>query len=91
MIIAVPTLDKRRYWSVIMGLYDIMSAQYNKSVAEAMKRYRIMPGMAYNGCLPVTIYWVQVLKSSFWGQKWVNVKGYESHDRAKELLDILER
>lgn len=35
MIIAVPTLDKRRYWSVIMGLYDIMSAQYNKSVAEA--------------------------------------------------------
>lgn len=35
MIIAVPTLDKRRYWSVIIGLYDIMSGQYNESVSEA--------------------------------------------------------
>lgn len=37
MIIAVPTLDKRRYWSTIMGLYDIMSTQYNDAVSAARK------------------------------------------------------
>lgn len=33
-IIAVPTLDKRRYWGVMMGIYDILSTRYNKHVAE---------------------------------------------------------
>lgn len=34
MIIAVPTLDKRRYWNVIMGIYDILEQDYNGRMAE---------------------------------------------------------
>lgn len=24
-----------------------------------MKRYRIITGQAYDGCIPITVYWVQ--------------------------------
>ena len=58
-----------------------------------MKRYRIFsePNGGYNGCIPITVHWVQVLKETFWGVKWENVKGFEDYRRAKALLDALER
>ena len=56
-----------------------------------MKRYRIVQGEAYDGCIPIAVYWVQVYASlPIIGFRWVNVKGYESYDKARRLLDILE-
>lgn len=55
-----------------------------------MSNYRITTGEAYNGCIPITVYWVQVQKSTFLGSKWENVKGFDTYKRAKELLDLLE-
>lgn len=55
-----------------------------------MNNYRITTGEAYNGRIPITVYWVQVQKSTFFGSKWENVKGFDAYKRAKELLDLLE-
>ena len=55
-----------------------------------MKRYRIKQGQGYNGCIPITVYWVQVLKEGFFSDKWENVKGFDTYSRARELLDLLE-
>lgn len=54
-----------------------------------MKRYRIVTGGGYNGCLPITVYWVQVREDGFFGSKWRNIKGFDTRRRAEELLDIL--
>ena len=54
-----------------------------------MKKYRIVTGEGYDGCVPITVYWVQVREDGFFGSKWRNVKGFDSRDRAEELLDIL--
>ena len=50
-----------------------------------MKRYRIIRGDAYNGCIPITVYWVQVYENGFLSGKWRNVKGFDTYSRAKEL------
>ncbi len=55
-----------------------------------MKRYRIIQGEGYNGCFPITIYWVQVRVDGTFSSKYVNVKGFDTYKRAKELLDVLE-
>lgn len=52
--------------------------------------YRIMPGSAYNGCIPITVYWVQVRKNTFFGYKWENIKGFDRRSRAEELLNLLQ-
>ena len=54
-----------------------------------MNRYRIIQGSGYNGCLPITVYWVQVRKDTFFGSKWENVKGFDTLSRAKELMSLL--
>ncbi|WP_195372961.1 MULTISPECIES: hypothetical protein [Parabacteroides] len=54
-----------------------------------MKRYRIIKGSGYNGCIPITVYWVQVYRESFWGGKYVSIKGFDTYTRAKELYDLL--
>lgn len=53
-----------------------------------MKRYRIIRGDAYNGCIPITVYWVQVYENGFLSGKWRNVKGFDTYSRAKELYDL---
>lgn len=57
-----------------------------------MSRYRIYsePNGGYNGCIPITVHWVQVLKETFWGAKWENVKGFEDIRKAEALLKALE-
>ena len=57
-----------------------------------MSRYRIYsePNGSYNGCIPITVHWVQVLKETFWGAKWENVKGFEDRRKAEALLKALE-
>lgn len=45
----------------------------------------------YTGCLPITVYWVQVYaKLPIIGYRWVNVKGFDTKRRAEELLNYLE-
>ena len=51
--------------------------------------YRIITGSAYNGCIPITVYWVQVRKKTFFGYKWENIKGFDRRSRAEELLNLL--
>lgn len=54
-----------------------------------MERYRIVQREGYNGCIPITVYWVQVRKDKRISSEWVNVKGFDTYKRAKELLDVL--
>lgn len=52
-------------------------------------RYKIKLGEAYNGCIPVSVWYVQVKKDTMFGVEWVNVKGYEERRKAEKLLRIL--
>lgn len=52
-------------------------------------RYRIKLGEAYDGCIPVSVWFVQVKKYTMLGVEWVNVKGYEERRKAEKLLRIL--
>ena len=54
-----------------------------------MERYRIIRGEGYDGCILTIIYWVQVRKDKRLSYEWVNVKGFDTYKRAKELLDVL--
>lgn len=54
------------------------------------KRYRIVSRSGYNGCIPITIYWVQVYEDGFFSGEWHNVKGFDTYKRAKELLNFLQ-
>ena len=54
-----------------------------------MERYRIVSGSSYKGCIPITVYWVQVRVDKMFTCEYVNVKGFESYSRAKELLNYL--
>ena len=51
--------------------------------------YRIQKGEIYFGCIPTTVWFVQVRRETTFSHKWVNVKGYDSYDKAKRLLHIL--
>lgn len=53
-------------------------------------RYRIKLGEAYNGCIPVSVWYVQVKKDTMFGvSEWVKVKGYQERRKAEKLLRIL--
>lgn len=54
-----------------------------------MKRYRIITEQGYNGCIPITVYWVQVLERGFFNSTWRNIKGFDTKSRAIELLELL--
>lgn len=55
-----------------------------------MSNYRIVEGDGYNGCLPITVYWVQVRERGVFCDKWRDIKGFEDYRRAKELLNMLK-
>ena len=55
-----------------------------------MKKYRIKIGEGYNGCEPITVYWVQVRKVGFLSDSWENIKGFESKQKAEKLLNFLD-
>jgi hypothetical protein len=54
-----------------------------------MERYRIVKEIGYSGCIPIVVYCVQVRKDKRISSEWVNVKGFDTYKRAKELLDVL--
>lgn len=56
-----------------------------------MARYRIVTKYpCYNGCIPFTGYFVQRLEKGMFLNKWVDVKGFDTLERAKQLLEILQ-
>lgn len=57
-----------------------------------MQRYRIYkePFGGYNGCMPITVYWVQVRQDTIFGSKWRNIKGFEDYKKAVALLECLK-
>ena len=52
--------------------------------------YRIQQGEAYYGCIPKTVWFVQMKKETMFGNKWINIKGFDKRKRAEELLNILK-
>ena len=52
--------------------------------------YRIQKGEAYYGCIPITVWFVQVRRETRFGYEWINIKGYDKRERAEELLNILK-
>ena len=56
-----------------------------------MERYRIVKEIRYSGCIPIVVYCVQVRKDKRLSYEWVNVKGFDTYKRAKELLFNCEK
>ena len=52
--------------------------------------YRIQQGEAYSGCIPITVWFVQVRRETMFGYKWINIKGFDKRERAEELLNMLK-
>jgi hypothetical protein len=56
-----------------------------------MAKYRIDHRYPYYyGCIPIDIWVVQRLQRCFFFDKWVDIKGFDTPERAEELLKILE-
>lgn len=58
-----------------------------------MTKYRIehrYPCYVNGGCIPYDGYFVQKLKEGFFVDKWVDIKGFDTYERAKELLELLD-
>ena len=51
--------------------------------------YRMQQGEAYSGCIPITVWFVQVKRKTRFGYEWVNVKGFDRREMAEELLNML--
>lgn len=52
--------------------------------------YRIQIGYAYSGCIPITLWFVQMNKETMFGKRWINIKGFDKRERAEELLNMLK-
>ena len=52
--------------------------------------YRIKKDVAYDGCIPVTVYVVQRLQERWFGDKWMNIKGFQDKKKAISLLELLK-
>ena len=52
--------------------------------------YRIQIEEAYSGCIPITVWFVQMKKETMFGDKWINIKGFDRREMAEELLNILK-
>ncbi len=56
-----------------------------------MAKYRIEHRYPYyNGCIPIDIWVVQRLKRGCFFDKWIDIKGFDTYERAKELLKLLD-
>ena len=52
--------------------------------------YRIQKGEVDFGLIPITVWFVQMKKETMFGNKWVNIKGFDRRERAEELLNMLK-
>ena len=58
-----------------------------------MPQYRIehrYPCYANGGCIPYDGYFVQKLEEGLFTDKWVDIKGFDTPERANELLRLLK-
>ena len=56
-----------------------------------MAKYRIESRYScYTGCIPFTGYFVQVLSGGLIIGKWVDIKGFDTYEKAEELKKQLE-
>lgn len=56
-----------------------------------MERYRIEHRYPYYyGCIPIDIWVVQRLQKGWLFDKWVDIKGFDTYDKAEQLLNILK-
>lgn len=56
-----------------------------------MAKYRIEHRYPYyNGCIPIDIWVVQRLERGCFFDKWIDIKGFDTYERAKELLKLLD-
>lgn len=56
-------------------------------------QYRIEPRFPCyinGGCLPNTCYFVQVKQEGFLFDKWVDVKGFATKQKARDFIKMLE-
>ena len=52
--------------------------------------YRIQIGEVYDGCIPITVWFVQMKRLTRFGCEWINIKGFDKRARADELLNLLK-
>ena len=53
------------------------------------RRYRINLVHVYDGCVPISVYEVQVSVLSVFDDRWCSVKQFRHRSSAERLLDIL--
>ena len=57
-----------------------------------MSKYRVISKFpCYDGCLPVTGYFVQVLHTGSIFNKWVDIKAFGSKKRAIKFCNLLKK
>ena len=61
----------------------------NQTWREDLVMYRIQIGEGYDGCIPKTVWFVQMNKETMFGNKWINIKGFDKRESAEELLNML--
>lgn len=55
-----------------------------------MTRYRVQHKYPYyNGCIPIDVWIVQKLERGLFSDKWVNIKGFDTPEKAQQLCDLL--
>ena len=52
--------------------------------------YRIQIGEVYDGCIPKTVCFVPMKKGTMFGNKWINIKGFDRREMAEKLLNMLK-
>ena len=72
-----------------MGRRAKQTLFHNQTWGKDWLMYRIQQGEAYSGCIPITVWFVQVKRKTRFGYEWVNVKGFDRRERAEELLNML--
>lgn len=55
-----------------------------------MARFRVKHVYPYyNGCIPIDVWIVQKREEGIFGDKWINVKGFDTPEKAQQLCDLL--
>ncbi len=55
-----------------------------------MARFRVQHVYPYyNGCIPIDVWIVQKREEGIFCDKWINVKGFDTPEKAQHLCDLL--
>ena len=56
------------------------------SVLRIKSEYPVYP---HGGCIPYTIYWVELRKEGMFFNSWVRIKGFDDKTRAEEFAKTI--